>query len=140
MTLDPSNEQHAHALERLGAEKIAWLTSVTPDGEPQTMPVWFLWEDGTALIYSAKDAVRNRNVATNPRVTLHLSDDGVGGDLVVIAGEARVDEAAPSADRHAPYLAKYGGMIAGYGWTNGQFARDYPLPLRITPTRIRVAG
>ena len=78
---------------------IGWLTTVTPDGQPQTFPVWFLWEDGEALVYSDHRAKRNANIATNPRVSLHLADNGEGGDVVVIEGEARVDPTTPPVDR-----------------------------------------
>ena len=36
-------------------------------------------------------------------------------------------------------MAKYAGMIASYGWEPDYFAAEYPVVLRITPTRWRVA-
>ena len=80
---------------------IGWLTTVTPEGQPQTFPIWFLWEDGEALIYSDRRAKRNGNIAANPRVSLHLNDDGSGGDVVIVEGEARVDDTTPPVTEHA---------------------------------------
>jgi Pyridoxamine 5'-phosphate oxidase len=49
--LNPENPAHAAAANRLQAEPIIWLTSVAPSGQPQSTPVWFLWESGEFLIY-----------------------------------------------------------------------------------------
>ena len=137
MTIDPASERGARALERLERERIAWFTSVTPDGQPQTLPVWFLWLDGEILVYSFKRAVRNRNIAHNPQVSFHLADDGKGDDLLIIEGEARIDPATPAGKDNPPYLAKYGEWLAQYGWTPEYFSDEYPVPIRLRPTKIR---
>ena len=63
-------------LERLLCEeKIAWLTTVRSDGTPQPTPVWFLWQQGTFLIYSQPEAKKIRNIANEPRVALNLNTD-----------------------------------------------------------------
>ena len=41
--------------ERLGATDLIWLTTVTPEGEPQPSLVWFWWDGDTFLIYSQAD-------------------------------------------------------------------------------------
>jgi PPOX class probable F420-dependent enzyme len=136
-TIDGSTKTGAHALDRLRTDRIAWLTTVTPDGQPQTLPIWFLWEDGTILLYSQKGAVRNRNLRSNDRVSFHLADDGEGGDILEIEGRATLDPELPAPKDHAPYMAKYGGMIARSGWTPEYFSEHYPNAIRITPERIR---
>ncbi len=35
------------------------------------------------------------------------------------------------------YAAKYRQKILGNGWTPESFARDYPVPVRVTPIRVR---
>ncbi|MBI3750417.1 MAG: pyridoxamine 5'-phosphate oxidase family protein, partial [Chloroflexi bacterium] len=71
---DPAKPAHAHALERLRGDRIAWLTTVTPEGQPQTMPIWFIWTDadegpGEILVYGDRRARRNRNLESNDRVS-----------------------------------------------------------------------
>ena len=140
MVFDSGSEQDEHALARLGRDKIAWLTSVTPDGQPQTFPVWFLWEDGGVLVYSSKKARRNSNIAASPRVSVHLEADSDGADLVILEGTARIDDATPSADRHAAYMAKYGEwMVRDLGSVDA-FLAEYTVPIRVTPTRGRATG
>jgi PPOX class probable F420-dependent enzyme len=140
VVFDSGSESDTHALERLAGDMIGWLTTVTPEGQPQTFPIWFLWEAGEALIYSDRRAKRNANIAANPRVTLHLNDNGRGGDVVVIEGVARVDGATPPPDRYPPYLAKYGAWIAEYLTSAEEMATIYNVPLRISPTRGRAFG
>jgi PPOX class probable F420-dependent enzyme len=140
MVFDTGSETDTHALRRLETDMIGWLTTVTPEGQPQTFPIWFLWEDGEALIYSDRRAKRNPNIAANPRVSLHLNDDGRGGDVVIVEGEARVDDATPPPDRYPPYLAKYGEWIAEYLTSPEEMATIYNVPLRIRPTRGRAFG
>ncbi len=140
MVFDSGSDADAHALERLRSDRIGWLTTVTPGGQPQTFPIWFLWEDGEILVYSDRRAKRNENVRANPRVSLHLNDDGAGGDIVIIEGEARIDDAIPQVTDHAGYLAKYGDWIAEYLTSAEEMATVYNVPLRIRPTRGRAFG
>lgn len=140
MVFDGGSESDAHALARLGTDMVGWLTTVTPDGQPQTFPIWFLWEDGEALVYSDRRARRNGNIAVNPRVSLHLADNGRGGDIVIVEGEARVDETAPPVPGNAAYLAKYGAWIEEYLSSAEEMATVYNVPIRIRPTRGRAFG
>jgi len=98
--------------------------------------VWFLWDDGSILLYSQPDTPKLRNIAGNRRVALHFNDDGRGDDIVILSGRA-----AESADRPAHelpvYLAKYGELIERNGWTPESFAADYSVPVRICPTGLR---
>lgn len=135
--LDRSTEFGARAARRLRDEKVAWLTTVSPKGAPQPVPVWFLWDgDASILIYSQPDTPKLRNLAHNPRATLHLDGNGQGGDIVVCVGEARVSE-DPLADQVPEYVAKYTWGFERNNWTAEEFASDYSVPIRISVRRIR---
>jgi PPOX class probable F420-dependent enzyme len=136
--LDPSSKGHAHAERRLRSEAVAWLTTVRADGQAQASPVWFLWDGETFLLYSQPDAQKVRNLAANPKVALHLGDDGSGGDVVSLEGTATVEPGTPRADRVDGYLAKYQAAIEALGYEPGPFARTYSLAIRVRPTRVRV--
>ena len=136
--LDPSRKGHAHAERRLRTEPVAWLTTVRADGQAQASPVWFLWDGETFLLYSQPGAQKVRNVTANPKVSLHLGDDGAGDDVVTFEGTATVEPGTPRADRVEEYLAKYQAAIADLGYEPGPFARTYSTAIRIRPTRVRV--
>ena len=134
--LEESTEFGAHAARRLREEIIGWLTTVTPAGQPQPIPVWFLWDgDRSILLYSRPEKRKLANIAANPNVSLNLDSDGVDADIVICWGEIRVSD-DPPADEVAEYVAKYAERIAALGWTPESFAGDFSVPLRIDVTRI----
>ena len=137
---DTGSAKDRHALARLGTERVAWLTSVTAEGQPQTFPIWFILDGGDLLVYSDNRAKRNENLAANPRVSFHLADDGSGGDILVIEGTARIDPAMPSLPDHAAYCAKYADWIASGFASPAKMADRYNVPVRITPVRARGSG
>ena len=135
---DLSDPKHAHANERLGRETILWLTTVRPDGQPQSSPVWFIWNGSEFLLYSIPTSPKVPNIRANPRVALHLDDDGAGGDIVTIEGTGRIAEDAPGFHEVDTYMEKYRGLIEEMGANTEQFAGLYATAIRITPTRVRV--
>jgi PPOX class probable F420-dependent enzyme len=134
--LDTTTEFGARAARRLREEQIGWLVTVSAGQAPQPIPVWFLWDGQTMLLYSQPDTAKLRNVARNPRVALHLDGDGQGGDVVVLTGEARVVTDVPAANQVPAYLEKYRQGMARIGMTPDAFARTYSVAVRITPTRV----
>lgn len=137
MVFDSGSERDQRALERLATDRVAWLTTVTPEGQPQTLPIWFIWQNGTILVYGDNRAQRNRNLAANPKVSFHFSDDGTGSDIVFIEGEASVDESVGPVEAHAAYLAKYDDWIRSSFGSVEQYAPRYSVPIVIRPTRGR---
>jgi PPOX class probable F420-dependent enzyme len=136
--LDQDNPAHAAADSRLRAEPVVWLTTVSPAGQPQSTPVWFLWEDGAFLIYGSASGPKVRNIEANPRVSLHLDGDGQGGANVIFEGTARIDTGGPRADTVPGYVAKYSELIGTLGWDPAIMAAGYPHVIRVAPTRVRV--
>jgi PPOX class probable F420-dependent enzyme len=134
--LDTSSENGSRVAGRLRSELIGWLTTVAPDGMPQTSPVWFFWDGSEFLVYSL-ESTRVRNIEQRPPVSLHLDGDGRGGAIVVVEGIARIDRSHRPASEHEAYVNKYRELMDGYGWSPEYFAERYPVPIRITPTRYR---
>lgn len=138
MMLNLEKPSHAAADARLRAEPIIWLSTVSGSGQPQSTPVWFLWDGSEFLIYGSKAGPKTPNIAANPRVSLHLEGNGNGGGNVIFEGAARLDQAGPKADAVADFVAKYSGRIESNGWTPQSFADDYPHVIRVSPTRARI--
>ena len=134
-----SIEVSASTAARLRDEVVIWMSTVTPSGKPQTYPVWFLWTGEVFWVYSF-DGFRVRNLAQNDRVNLHLNSDAEGGSVVVVEGTAEIVPDAPKSRTVPEYAAKYQGMLDGYGWSWDRFEADYPIPVRITPTKIQAPG
>jgi PPOX class probable F420-dependent enzyme len=110
--------------------------TVSGRGAPQPVPVWFLADGDSFLVYSRPDTPKLRNIAVNPRVALHLNDNGRGGDVVRVAGRAHASD-DPPAHRVPAYIEKYRALIEGNGWTPESFAGDYSVPIRVVPSAVR---
>jgi PPOX class probable F420-dependent enzyme len=137
-TLDPATPGGAWALAALERDVVGWLTTINPAGQPQTSPVWFVWADGEVRLYSWKRAARNGNIADRPLVSFNLNTDPTGEDFATMEGIARIDLEAPPASEDTAFLAKYRSQFEEHGWSREQYAEDYPLLVRISPTRWRV--
>jgi PPOX class probable F420-dependent enzyme len=134
--LDETTDFGARAAHRLREAIIGWLTTVTPDGAPRPVPVWFLWDgDRSILLYSRPDKRKLANLAENPNVSLNLDSDGIDADIVICWGEARPTDDPPAHEVPA-YVEKYAKSIDMLGWTPESFAADFSVPLRIELTRI----
>ena len=133
-----ADDEGAYVEERLGREVVIWLTTVRTDGQPQTSPVWFVWDGESFLIYSMPASQKVPNIRGNPHVSLNLDGDGAGGAIVSFEGQASIDEEAPLAHTVEPYLTKYRTLIEGMNAQPEPFAQAYSTAIRVTPTRRRV--
>lgn len=118
---------------------MAWLTTVRPDGQPVSVPVWFLArEDGTIVVYSRPNKAKLRNIAANPKVSLGLDVTDIGRNIVRLEGEARHDPSLPRADLDPAYLAKYVERMGALFNTPESFGEQFTAGLVITPTKVHV--
>jgi PPOX class probable F420-dependent enzyme len=136
--LDTTTEAGGRPDRRLREEEVAWRTTVRSDGQPQSVPVWFLWDGGGFLIYSQPDRQKLKNIGRNPKVGLHLNSNDTGGDVVRVEGTAGILDGFPPADEVGEYVEKYREAIARIGFDPGGFARAYSVALRVTPERWQV--
>jgi len=136
--LDTTTEAGGRAERRLREEEIAWLTTVRSDGQPQSVPVWFFWDDEKFLVYSQLGRQKLRNIERNPRVDLNLNSNAQGGDVVRVEGTAEIVEDAPPATDVPEYVEKYRDAIARIGFDPDGFARAFSVAIRVTPTRWHV--
>jgi PPOX class probable F420-dependent enzyme len=127
------------AREHLADVVVGWLTSVAPDGTPQSSVISFLWEGSTILFYSQPDTPKLRNIARSPLVSFNLQSDPYGDHLLTIEGTAAEDRSVPPSDEPAAYAAKYREPLRHWEMGEAETARDFSVPIRITPRRIRLA-
>jgi PPOX class probable F420-dependent enzyme len=134
--IDEGTEFGARVARRLREEMIVWLTTVTPAGAPLPRPVGFLWDGGEIVSMYSQPGTRVRNIAANPKVTLNFDGDGLGGDVVVLSGIARVDANATGADANLAWLEKYAAQIERFGMTPASYAARFSIPVGIRLTRL----
>ena len=120
---------------RFEAERIAWLTTVRPDGAPHVVPVWYLWDDGSFVVFSKPTARKVRNIAAEGRVMLAVGDPGADFDVQLIDGEAHLLDRPAIEVLDTRLVAKYGPWMAEISLSPAEFAATYSQVIRVTPTR-----
>ena len=133
--LDADEPRQAHTAERLRTDLILWLASVRPDGRPHLVPVWFLWEGETILIFSKPANQKIRNLRQNPAVTVALDATDRGDDVIALEGVAAFIDDPDIATTLPAYASKYAERLANLGWTAAEMAQEYSQAIRITITR-----
>lgn len=135
--LDLSGPSQAGIAARLQQEEFAYFTTVRPDGRPHTVPVCFVWDGATILIFSPPDTIKLRNLQQNPHVSLALDNFGRDNTPVVVEGAAALVENPAVNFMMASNVAKYTPLAERAGVTFEHLAQIYTVAIRITPTRIR---
>ena len=137
--IDTSTEFGAKAVRRLSQEGILWLVTVRHDRTPQPSPVWFLWDGETILIYSQPNTQKLRNIARSARVSLHLNSDQWGNEVVIVTGDAQIEENAPLVREVPAFVKKYVHELQS-AKSLDDFDRimdGYTVAIRVTPTGLR---
>jgi len=130
-------DRRDHVEGRLQSNLMAWLTTVRPDGQPVSVPVWFLLRpDETFVIYSQPEKLKLRNIQQNPKVALGLDVTDLGRDVIRLDGTAQLAEDVAPADQNQPYVVKYAERIGAMFGTAEKFAAIFSTPLLIMPIRI----
>ncbi|WP_194893441.1 pyridoxamine 5'-phosphate oxidase family protein [Catenulispora pinisilvae] len=134
-----SETDRQRVLARLNSNLMVWLTTVRPDGQPVTVPVWFLArEDGTIVVYSRANKAKLANIAANPKVSLGLDVTDIGRNIVRLEGVARHDPSLPRAHEHPAFLAKYVERMGAMFDTPENFGELFTAGLVIEPTKVYV--
>ena len=101
--------------EQIAQARTYWVGTVDPQGQPHAVPIWGIWIE-TTLYFDGGSRVRwVRNLATNPKVVVHLES---GDNVVILEGSVvRLPHLDP---RVLPMVAaaseaKYGGRFVGRG-------------------------
>lgn len=110
---------------QLRDEPVIWLATVRQDGQPQVVPVWFLWDGQHVLIYSLPRSQKVRNIQRNPRVSLHFNSDRWASHVTRFDGSAELVPDPPQVTAVPAYLAKYSEAITRLGMTAPEFAAEY---------------
>lgn len=134
--LDTATARGKHVQRRLEKEIVIWLATTNPNGRPLVVPVWFLWDGASFLVFSVPGQ-KVSNIERNPQVEMHLNSTADGDDVVRIDGGAKVVKSQAPAHRVPAYIAKYRRLIKAYGMTPESFSADYRIPIRVRPTRFR---
>ena len=133
--IDLTTKLGSQATKRLQQDDVIWLTTVSCDGTPQPNPVWFYWDGKSILIYSQPTSHKLKNISRNPRVSVNFQADDEGGDVIVLTGNASINNKPPPHDSR--YIEKYRAHIPKIGLTPESLAASYSTLIHVSPTSLR---
>ena len=108
------NGLHPKVVELARGDNFAALTTMMPDGHPQTQVMWVDAEDGNLLINTEVHRQKFKNVERDQRVPLTIWDREDPYRFVEVRGEVVGKEKGPQAREHIDKLSyKYRGKAYG---------------------------
>ena len=118
------------------------LTTLMPDGQPQTTPVWCNLDGHDVLINSMKQFRKQKNMRLNPKVTLlayclkqPLRNIEVRGQVVEMTEEGALEHLNELNMLHGSGPEFFGDSV------DAELRHKFtPVKIRIRPVRVRVEG
>jgi PPOX class probable F420-dependent enzyme len=129
-------------LELINGPYVAALSTLMPDGKPQTTPVWCNRKDDYIFINVMKGFRKEKNMRLNPRVSLLLYDPKnplrkieIRGCVVEMTEEGAVEH---NDELARLYLGKPDAIFFGDAVPAALQTRFTPVRVKIMPTYVRV--
>jgi PPOX class probable F420-dependent enzyme len=127
---DETNSLHPKVTELARGDNFAALTTLMPDGHPQTQVMWVDADTDHLLINTEVHRQKFRNVERDPRVTITIWDKDDPYSFVEVRGKVVGKVKGPEAREHIDHLShKY------HGRPYGTPIRSERVVLRIVPLR-----
>jgi PPOX class probable F420-dependent enzyme len=128
----------------LDGPTVVALSTVMPDGQPQTTPVWCNRRDGFILINVMKGFRKEKNMRANPRVSLLAYDPQNPLRHIEIRGRVLEMSEAGAGEHNDElarlYLGKPDAKFFGDAVSAELASRYTPVRVTIAPTHVRVEG
>jgi PPOX class probable F420-dependent enzyme len=132
--LDLAQSFHAHVDHRLRTEPIIWLTTASASGRPHMVPMWFLWDGRSVLLFSLPNTRKLRNIAANSAIVLALEAADQGYDVVIIEGRATfIDDPLISGAMPA-FVEKYASVPRR--WPPEEWAQKFSCTISVAPIKL----
>ena len=136
--IDTCTEFGAKTARRVVDDKLVWLTTVDSTGTPQPNPVWFLWDDGSFVIFSRPNQAKLANIARSDRVSLNFEATEDEEQITIFTGHAeQVDRATISQEILDRYAEKYAQGMINISLPRPEYEAAYTEVIRFTPEKVR---
>src|SRR5829696_294236 len=119
----------------LRSETTVWLSTVSGDGMPHLVPIWFSWNGSRLFVASKPDARKVHNLRNNPRLMLALGEPDADFDVGLVEAKADLPD-VPTCDLMPPdHIRKYARPMRGIGLDPDEYCETYSQPILIRPVR-----
>lgn len=131
-------------MDLMDGNSCAVLTTLMPDGQPQTTPVWCDYEGDYVMVNTMRGFRKEKNMRHNPKVNLFVYDPKNPEHNLEIRGlviEMCEEHAREHLDRLTQlYMHKPGARFFGDSVAAELGERYCPVRVKIAPCRVRVEG
>jgi PPOX class probable F420-dependent enzyme len=114
----------------------ASLATIMPNGQPQVTPVWCDFDGSHVIVNSAKGRRKDRNMRSDPRVSLSISDPDNPYRYLEVRGTV-VEITEDGADDHIDSMAKKYMGVDSYPYRQ---ASEVRVIYKIEPQRFSFMG
>lgn len=119
----------------LRRDHVLWLSSVSNDGHPHLVPLWFMWDGDRIVAFSKPNARKVRNLRSEPRTMLAVGTPGPDFEVELIEARAELPQAPAAELMPRGFASKYRRLLKGAGLSAQRFAEVYSQPIVLRPTR-----
>ncbi|MYE46610.1 MAG: PPOX class F420-dependent oxidoreductase [Chloroflexi bacterium] len=117
--------------------RVADLATVRPDGSPHVAPVWFHYDGEVVKVFARPTAVKLRNIANDPRVSISIATPGRPYQYVIVTGTAEVSEDEDVSELVQTMARNYMGEVDGPPYAEQILSRMTPFSvITVTPSKI----
>ncbi len=114
----------------------AVLATARADGRPQLSPVTVTADEaGLVLISTRETAVKTKNIARDPRVSLCVLTDAFFGEWIQVEGTAEIIHLPAALDLLVDYYRRISGEHPDWDDYRAAMHRDRRVMVRVTITR-----
>ena len=126
-------------IELLLHPNVATLTTIMPNGIPQSSLVWIDWDGKNILINTTKERQKGKNMLQNSKVALIVVDPKDSGRWVSIQGQVEIESkgAIEHLDKVTQKYTKYDKFYGNIYPEEQQF-RETRIICKIKPVRVFV--
>lgn len=96
-------------LPLLESTAVAFVSTIGPRGEPQTTPLWFLWDEGVLRFSLVEGRQKLRNLRRDPRISVLVADPADPTWYVELRGRVEALVADPDLSLERTVAHKYTG-------------------------------
>ena len=136
MKIEIPESQH----DLVNGPRVAALTTIMPDGQPQTTVVWCNFDDTYMLVNTMRGFRKEKNMRLNPKVTLLCYDPRqplrsleVRGTVVEMTEEGAMEHLDNLCELYTGRRLYFGGCVAAE-----LKEKETPVLCKILPTHITV--
>ena len=115
--------------------EVAVISTIDEFGRPRSAPIWFLWEDGAAYMFTARRTLKWRNLQSRPYASLCVDKRDTPYSSVVMDGPVQETD-RPLYELVLSMARRYYGEKKGRSFAKGY--RDAPevVAFKLSPRHI----